>query len=292
MSRSRSWIWDFFGDKDDLYWLMYNNQWTDQTRVIYSVVGLECGKTDNWHLQGYVEWKHCKSKKQMYKYVQQNVDEPKQFYLTQRRGTPTEAAEYCKKGGKFVEVGTLPVGQGKRTDLDNVRTALEDGANLREQVQENRIQSYNFARIWLTWFEKKRNWKPKVYWLWGASGTGKTYRAKEMAKNMDTYWLNIPETGSKIWWDGYDKHECVIIDDYRPWGMSLRNLITIIGDSPCRVEIKGGFRQLLASTIIITTDKSPQQTYVQHEEELYQLERRITTTEEFEQKYDEQKRER
>lgn len=291
MSRSRSWIWDHFGDQKELEQLMGKNKWMT-TGVIYCVVGLEKGKTDNWHLQGYTEWKSGKTKRQMYEYVL-GKNTTIQFWIDKRRGKPAKASTYCKKGQRFIEVGTLPVGQGKRTDLDNVRTALEDGANLREIVQENRIQSYTFAKIWMTWFEKQRDFTPEVYWLWGPSGTGKTYRAKQLAIKEDAYWLVIPETGSKVWWDGYDKHTCIIIDDYRPWAMSMRNLITIIGDAPCRAEIKGGFRQLLAHKIIITTNKSPEDTHGNDtEEELYQLTRRITHTEHFEQKYIEQKRER
>lgn len=287
MSRSMHYCWDYFNEENVLKQMMRNNKWMTKG-VIYCVVGLEIGdEKGNWHLQGYTEWKSCKSKEQLYEYVTGNKQT--KFWADKRRGKPEEARGYCTKDKEFVEVGKLPVGQGKRTDLDNVRTALEDGAPLREIIKDNRLQSYQFAKIWMTWFEEERDWEPEVYWLWGVSGAGKTHRAKELAIKGSTYWLKIPEHGQKCWWDGYDKHECIIIDDYRQWCMSMRELITVIGSGPMRAEIKGGFRQLLAKRIIITTNKHPEKMYIHADEEIWQLTRRITNIEHFDRRWVDEK---
>jgi len=280
MARSRSFVWDFFGEKTELKEMLTNNEWMTKG-VIYSVVGLETGESDNWHLQGYTEWKSCKSRKQMYKYIH----ESKKFYVSKRKGTPKEASDYCKKSGEYVEVGKLPVGQGRRTELDTGRISLEEGATLREIIQENKLQLIHYSKIWLEHFEEKRDWKPEVWWLWGVSGAGKTHRAKALTKGKDAYWVQKPQIGQKLWYCGYDKHEWLVIDDYRQAHISLPMLIDILGDAPVKLQTKGSSRQLLARNIIITTNKPPQEMYRNQGEEIYQLERRITHVEHFEQRF-------
>jgi len=283
-SRARGYCWDHFGEKNDLKDILTNNEWMTKG-VIYSIVGLELGeKEKRWHLQGYIEWKNYKSKKQMYEYVL-GKGTKKKFFVEKRKHKPHEAANYCKKDKEFVEVGTLPVGQGKRTELDNGRESLEDGANLRDIIRENKLQLIQYSKIWLEHFEEKRDFKPEVWWLWGVSGAGKTHRAKALSKDLDTYWVSRPQIGQKLWFCGYDKHECLIIDDYRQQNLSLPMLIDILGDAPVKLQTKGSSRQLLARTIIITTNKPPEDMYRNQDEEIYQLTRRIEHVEHFEQRY-------
>ena len=59
-------------------------------------------------------------------------------------------------------------------------------------------------------------------------------------------------SGNFKWWDGYDADEHVIMDDIRADSMRFNTLLGILDRYPCRVEFKGGTRQLLANVIIIT----------------------------------------
>jgi len=282
--RRREYCWDYFGEKNALKDMQSNNEWMTKG-VIYSVAGLELGeKNKGWHLQGYTAFRSVKSKTQLYEYVL-GKGTKKKFWCKHREKPPLNASEYCKKGKEFIEVGVLPVGQGARTELTHGRESLEDGATLRDIIQENKLQLIYYSKIWLDHFEEKRDFKPEVWWLWGVSGAGKTHRAKALTEGKDAYWVSRPQIGQKLWFCGYDKHEWLVIDDYRQSHISLPMLIDILGDAPVKLQTKGSSRQLLARNIIITTNKSPEKMYRNADEEIYQLTRRIEHTEHFDQRF-------
>lgn len=293
--RARDWMWVLHGESaDDLEKLVLDRKrmWEQTEGMKYMVVGVETGeKSETPHLQGYTCWSEAKTKRKMYKWVTGLAT--KKFWIDKRRGTPEEASKYCKKEGNYVEFGTLPVGQGKRTDLDNVAEALEDGATMRNVIDERKLQAVQYAKIWLTYNEEERDMmqRAQVYWYWGVSGAGKTHMAREEIAKLgyekkDIFKLKCPEPGTKTWWDGYDKHPCVLLDDFRAYSTTLRELIGLI-EGPHRVEVKGGFRQMLARHIFITTNKSPADSYGDNwGEEMHQLERRIFYTRVFTQRWE------
>ena len=88
----------------------------------------------------------------------------------------------------------------------------------------------------------------------------------------DAYWcMSISK-----WWEGYDAHETVIINDYRKDFCKFSELLNLLDRYPYRIECKGSSRQMLAKTIVITTPKSPEETWKNRtDEDLTQLMRRI-----------------
>jgi len=54
------------------------------------------------------------------------------------------------------------------------------------------------------------------------------------------------------WWEGYDAHPVVIIDDIRATFCTFSRMLNILDKYECRVECKGASRQLLARRIYIT----------------------------------------
>jgi len=130
------------------------------------------------------------------------------------------------------------------------------------------LQGIRTAEKLLVYKEPKRTWKPKVLWFCGASGTGKTKMAFELCP--DAYMAM--DTGQ--WWEGYDGHSEVIIDDMRKDFLKFHQLLKLLDRYPYRVEQKGSSRQFLAKTIIITSCYSPDQMY-DTREDIYQLLRRI-----------------
>ncbi|AFS65303.1 replication-associated protein [Dragonfly cyclicusvirus] len=234
--------------------------------VKYLVYGHEVGEGGTPHLQGYLEL----HKKKRFKQVKEMLGE--RYHIEMRRGTAAEVDAYCRKQDEnnVFTKGTMG-GQGLRSDLDRVRLlAAESG--MRAVAATANYQQIKTAEIYLTYNEEPRSWKPTVYWIYGASGTGKTRKAYEICGTEDTY----VKVGTHKWWDGYDGHENVIIDDFRPMGIPFVDLLGILDRYEFRVEVKGKMRQMLAKTIVITTIYPPEVLYVNLKDEpLQQLLRRI-----------------
>eukprot|EP00481_Brizalina_sp_1-RS-2013_P002279 TRINITY_DN5_c0_g1_i11.p1 TRINITY_DN5_c0_g1~~TRINITY_DN5_c0_g1_i11.p1 ORF type:complete len:150 (-),score=19.88 TRINITY_DN5_c0_g1_i11:574-1023(-) len=138
------------------------------------------------------------------------------------------------------------------------------------------FQSIRMAEIKFKYFEPQRSWKTQVYWFYGKSGLGKTKKAVEMCE--DPYMC----LENNKWWEGYDGHDDVIIDDYRRDFCKFRVLLQLLDRYPVRVECKGGSRQFRAKRLFITSPKSPKDTWEgRTDEDLYQLTRRIDIIEEI-----------
>lgn len=86
----------------------------------YLVVGKETGESGTPHLQGYICFKNRKALATAKRLISPRA------HLETKQGTPSQASEYCKKDGDFVEFGTLPGPQGKRSDWDDLRAFVED----------------------------------------------------------------------------------------------------------------------------------------------------------------------
>jgi len=86
----------------------------------YLVAGREVGESDTPHLQGFVCFTGRKS------LTQAKAILGARLHLEVARGTPSQAADYCKKDGDYAEFGTLPVSQGHRSDWDAFREYVVD----------------------------------------------------------------------------------------------------------------------------------------------------------------------
>lgn len=231
----------------------------------YLIYGYEKGENNTPHIQGYCEL----NKKMRFKALKEIIP---RAHIEHRKSTSEKASTYCKKEGNFFELGS-PKKQGDRVDLDNIREiAMEDG--MRKVTAIGNLQQINVAQKFLTYNEEPRNWECEVIWLTGPSGCGKSRKAHEMA----------PEAYSKdnsVWWDGYDGHEDVIIDDFRDSWWDLTFMLKILDRYALRVQVKGGYRQLRAKRIIITSIKHPTECYLNTGECKKQLLRRIKIIEDL-----------
>lgn len=81
--------------------------------VKYGIVGKERGANGTPHLQGFVMFNQNKRYSTVKSHLGQRI------HVEAARGTSKQAAEYCKKEGDFVEYGSIPDNQGKRSDLDD-----------------------------------------------------------------------------------------------------------------------------------------------------------------------------
>jgi len=243
----------------------------------YLVYGREtCPETKKAHLQGYVEFKNARHFSAVKKTFGGAHIEP-------RIATSLEASSYCKKEDpNFYEVGTLSA-PGKRNDITAVVEMVKDGMSLEDIIDNTTShQAFKHAMAILPYKEKKRNWIPYVEWIYGATGTGKTYKAK--TDNQGSR-IHFQCGSSDRWWSGYDGHPVVIIDDFRKTFCDYAKLLVILDENPFVVECKGGTRQFLARKIYITAPYSPREMYADCGEDIEQLERRITKVVHCTQKY-------
>lgn len=90
---------------------------------------------------------------------------------------------------------------------------------------------------------------PNVIVICGSTGTGKSHWA--LMEHPNAYWKEKNE-----WWDGYTNQETIIIDEFYGW-LAFDLILRICDKYPLKVEVKGGMVQLLANTIIFTSNKDP-----------------------------------
>lgn len=239
-----------------------------QFKYSYMIIGDEKGENETPHLQGYIEFVDTHTLSSLKKFIPR-------AHLEISKGNGEQNKEYCSKERVLFENGEIKR-QGKRSDIQSVRDHVEDGANMRAIVSLARsLQSIRMAEIYLTYNESKRNWKPIVKWYYGETGSGKSHTAYE--ESPDAY--TCGETSK--WFQGYDGHENVIIDDFRRDFIKFHELLKLLDKYPYLIEYKGGSRQFLAKQIIITSPYHPKDVY-ENREDIDQLIRRIDEIKLFE----------
>lgn len=232
----------------------------------YLVAGIEVGEEGTPHLQGYVYFQNARSLAALKKMLPR-------AHLAPAKGTGVQNKAYCTKDGNvLIEAGTVPV-QGRRFDVEDVYAALRAGHNMRQILeQEPNYQCLQIAKVWLTYHESERNFFPEVKWFFGPPGSGKSKAALEWL-GEDTYICS--RTTSKFW-DGYDAHQGVLIDDFRVGWCKFQELLGMTDRHPYKVETKGGSRQLLARKMAFTCPYDPMECFVSVHENLDQLTRRMS----------------
>lgn len=229
----------------------------------YVVIGREVGANGTAHLQGYAELKQRTRYNTVHNYFGGRA------HCEERKGTQEQAIAYCCKDGDFEERGGRR-NQGDRRDLDKVRRAVLDGG-IRAVSRTYNLQGIRVAEKFLTYNEPCRDWKPDVWWIWGKTGVGKSKLARELL-GEDVY---VKNDRSK-WWDGYDAHEDIILDDYRKdWDGGFTALLGLLDRYEYKLECKGGWRQCLAKRIVITCPNDPVREFGDGNERIDQLLRRI-----------------
>lgn len=243
----------------------------------YIVVGEEKSPhSGRMHYQGYVEFKS----QRYFKGVKKLLGE--QCHIEPRMATAQEAADYCKKDGKYHERGIISQPQGARNDLNDVKKSIEDGKSLEEIIDAHpSYQAIKFAQTVLPYKEPKRTWMPVTKWFWGVSGSGKTWTA--FTEHPDSRIYVQDDTAQ--WWDGYDGHEVVIIDDFRSDFCKFSRMLKLLDRYPCRVQCKGGSRQFRPKYIYITSPEHPSFYFTDVLERKDQLNRRIAEVRHFPKKY-------
>jgi len=227
----------------------------------YLVYQREAGEQGTEHFQGYVELTKRKTMHAMKTWLPR-------AHFERRRGTQAEARAYCMKEDSRVdgpwELGTFVENSaGKRTDLEDVRDAIMDGATRRSIYLEYPAVAARCPRYIDSLFEIRREdsyepigeftakfpWQQRVldyvggpvnerdiYWVHDPFGnSGKTFLARYLVDSFDAFYSNGGK-GTDICY-AYDGQPVVIFDyvrdskDYVNYGVieQLKNGILTSG---------------------------------------------------------------
>lgn len=219
--------------------------WKDSAK--YLIYGYEVGEeTETPHLQGYVEWTTPWSLDRLKKL------NPRISWHT-RRGTAQQAADYCKKEGNFVEVGTISKA-GKRTDLEAVAREVLAGKPIdaiAAQYAETFIKYHKGIRALQATLFKDRTERPYVEWRYGLAGVGKT--RMPIDKHNASHYIK----DGTIWWDNYAQQDAIIIDDFDgKW--PFRDFLRLLDRYKYQGQYKGGYVPINSPFIYITCEHAPQ----------------------------------
>jgi len=260
------------------------NNWTAQEYAdickwtpTWLVVGKEVGEEGTPHLQG-----AAILGKQMTMSGLKKIPGMTRAHIEPMMGTPESNFNYCtKQDVAAFSSGKMPE-PGKRNDLAECYNDLRNGATMRDLALYHGVSVIKYAKgltVTRSLLVEPRNEPPKVIWIYGPTGVGKTRVSAEFANenfNGD-FWLSA---GDLKWFDGYDGQHVAILDDFRGKHCSFPFLLRLLDRYPFRVPFKGGFVEWIPKIIFITCPYSPEDLFEvrgKHlPEDLNQLKRRIT----------------
>lgn len=221
------------------------------------------------HFQGYLELDRA----QRITYVKK-FDGFEGAHLEPRRGSRDEARAYAMKvdDPTYVE-GPWEYGvwdthePGKRTDVKEMYDWIKENSATPYEVMDKFPELYckypraikDFCTAHMA--KKQRTTKSKVTLIIGPPNVGKSYYCKD--KYPDAFWLTPSK--DRVWWDGYDKQEVVILDEFNYGWLPFDFLKRLLDAYPITVEVKGDTRSMVAKEIVITCNKDPRVWYKDHD---------------------------
>lgn len=211
--------------------------------VSYCIVGREvCPKTKRKHLQGYL----CLKDRKRISFLKK-IDPKCHFEV--KRGTVSEAINYCKKDGDFEEFGDTPDESGSNNSFRHC-VELAKAGKMEELSDEYPGLFTRYKRTYETMraFDVPMLDEPCGVWIQGPPGCGKD--GNVIAK------YNPYVKQHNKWWDGYAGQEVVLISDVdntdAKW---IGNFLKIWTDVyPFRGEIKGGTVSIRPKKFFVTSN--------------------------------------
>lgn len=252
-----------------------NGLYEDKKHAIsYIILGREVGDSNTPHIQGFVSFNSRTTLRQARTRISNRA------HFEKAKGTPTQAADYCRKDGEFTEYGSIPVTRGHRSDIDKLVQSIKNGNSRDELRDEHPALFLRYTRAigeWVSSLQPVREWITEVIVHYGKTGTGKTRSVFEFIQR-DAIYVHPGEQ----WFDGYTGQSVVLFDDFNGSEFKLSYLLKLLDRYPMRVPIKGNYVNWIPKHIFITSNKSPEEWYpCAHEEHKNALLRRITLIKKF-----------
>lgn len=280
--KSRFWLFTLNNYIEDERTQMHI-EFSNPEEVSYAVCGFEVGKEmETPHIQGYVEFRRSLSMAA----IKQDFPFLARAHLEIRRGNRQQAITYSKKDGDFCEFGDISNATTNNQKLTNQEIKdIATTQGIRAIVNDPRYSAHAIrtARLVLEQCEPERNEKEPIFcvWYYGRTGVGKSRRARWEADDEFGRDNVYRKAESSKWWNGYDRHPAIIIDDFRDSWWAFTEMLALLDRHPRTVEFKGGTRQWVPKKIWITSSMSPRKMYSGVGEDLMQLIRRCKVIEEM-----------
>lgn len=225
----------------------------------YMIIGKE-GAADGQtpHIQGFVSFENQRTLSAISKKLPR-------AHIEHTAGTPTQAANYCKKEGNFTERGTplaTPKSKG-RNEIARFERAwdLAKQGKIEEIDADIRLRYRSTCVAISKTYQKAPESIPTLdyHWYHGDSGSGKSRKAR--TENPGAYLKNPNK-----WWDGYVDQDTVIIDEWSPDHECLASHLKQWADhhSFC-AEYKGGAMCIRPKKLIVTSNFSIDECFSKHQ---------------------------
>lgn len=233
----------------------------------YIVYAKEVGEDKQTpHLQIYCELDSRKTFKTL------KNELPEKVHFEPRKGSQEQAIKYITDPsslGKDKPAPTMedlyergePKRQGSRSDYLLAKQLLENGISIQKAIDEQEdltigtIKAYEKLQKYISCCRDRG--KPDVFWIYGPGGVGKTYRAYQLAGSDSVFKLDLFEKG---WYDGYDRHKTIIIDDFycdEDDTKLFKEILQLTDRYSFQGNVKGSSVWISPERIIITSQRAP-----------------------------------
>lgn len=183
-----------------------------------------CPTTHREHFQCYLEL----DKAMPYKKLLEEWPGLEKAWCKTRVGSQAQAIRYCIKPdywkGERIEDDTRvegpwffgePKHQGERTDLLEIREAVDKGVPLKRIHEEYFPQMLRYGRAVKEYKRittKPRDFQPVVLLIVGPAGTGKSRFARALASTLGSVY-SVPDKHTGFWCDDYDGEDVFLFDE-------------------------------------------------------------------------------
>lgn len=254
-------------------WVYTYNNYTEETINTFKALKVnrhrcckEIGDNGTPHLQGAITFNRGYRLTQLRKLI------PRTHWEVALTSDPEN---YCIKGEIIIDINDSK--QGERNDLKRASDLIlnSDLYNVAKELPVTFIKYHKGLSAYKFIMEKHslpKNQEVKVNVIWGPPGSGKTYQCHLYDDNL----YNVPEPtkDGTVWFDGYDGEKTILFDDFYGW-IKYHTMLQLLDRYNMKLQIKGGFVNKAWTTVLITSNKPPEEWYP-HIEDTSALMRRIS----------------
>ena len=218
-------------------------------------------------------------------------------HIAMTKGDKKQVEDYIYKRGAFEEKGekvieVLVVGeivgkQGKRTDLENIKSMIYDDGLTPKQIISQNVNFYRLETyINKMYYDKRLEETPvkrnvKVTWCFGGTGTGKTNFVADLMEKYGREEVYICNAMNKNPFDSYEGQRIICIDELRADSgyFDFSTLLSVLDCYTISIKARYQDKLMLWTEVYITSPMLPQEIYTsdyyRKHDKINQLIRRI-----------------